>query len=114
VLVADRTNSRVQIFDQEGKFLDQWTQFSRPTAIVIDKNDTIYVPDNTSTSATHPGWPQGIRIGSAKDGKVTGFIPIPDLDQHQERGTESVVVDAKGALYVVDFDLGRVNKFVKK
>lgn len=114
LFVADRGNNRIEIFDREGKFLDQWTQFSRPTAIVIDKNDTIYVPDNQSTGATHAGWAQGIYIGNAKDGKVTGFIPIPDPALHQERGTESVAVDAKGVLYVVDFDLGRINKFVKK
>jgi DNA-binding beta-propeller fold protein YncE len=114
LFVADRGNNRIEIFDREGNFLDQWAQFSRPTAVVIDKNDTIYVPDNQSTATTHPGWPQGIYIGNAKDGKVTGFIPIPDLDRHEERGTENVVVDAQGTLYVVDFDLGRINKFVKK
>jgi DNA-binding beta-propeller fold protein YncE len=28
--VADRSNNRIQIFDQEGKYLDQWTHFGTP------------------------------------------------------------------------------------
>src|SRR5438477_273239 len=29
VLVADRENDRIQLFDPEGKYLDQWTQVQR-------------------------------------------------------------------------------------
>ena len=29
MFVADRSNNRIQIFDQEGNFLAQWTQFGR-------------------------------------------------------------------------------------
>ena len=42
LFVADRNNNRIQIFDQEGKFLDEWKQFSRPSGLFIDKNDVIY------------------------------------------------------------------------
>jgi len=28
--VADRSNSRIDIFDQHGKFLTPWKQFGRP------------------------------------------------------------------------------------
>ena len=30
VYVSDRTNSRIQIFDENGKFLDMWTNIRRP------------------------------------------------------------------------------------
>ena len=46
LFVGDRNNNRIQIFDQDGKFIDQWTQFSRPSGIFIDKNDVIYVADS--------------------------------------------------------------------
>ena len=75
MFVADRGNSRIQIFDQDGKFLAEWKQFGRPSGVFIDKNDVIYVADSQSTEKTNPGFKQGIRIGSAKDGKVTAFIP---------------------------------------
>ena len=35
----------------------------------------IYVADSQSSDKLNPGFKQGIRIGSAKDGKVTAFIP---------------------------------------
>ena len=37
LFVADRGNNRIQIFDQDGKFIDQWKQFSRPSGIFIDQ-----------------------------------------------------------------------------
>jgi hypothetical protein len=114
VLVADRGNNRIQIFDQNGKFLGQWTQFSRPSGIFIDKNDVIYVPDNTSTSTTRPDWPRGIRIGSARDGKVTGFIPDPDQDpKNQGLGAENAVAAADGTIYAVEVNRRMVKVFAK-
>src|SRR4029077_18982263 len=75
LFVADRGNSRIQIFDQNGKFLQEWRQFGRPSGIFINKKDVIYVSDSTSTDQPNPGFQQGIRIGSVKDAKVTAFIP---------------------------------------
>ena len=58
LFVGDRQNNRIQIFDQDGKFLDQWAQFSRPSGIFIDRNDNIYVADSESESVSknHDGW----------------------------------------------------------
>ena len=50
IFVADRTNNRIQIFDQDGRFLDQWKQFGRPSGVFIDGNDNIYVADSQSNS----------------------------------------------------------------
>jgi DNA-binding beta-propeller fold protein YncE len=76
--VGDRSNSRIQIFDQSGNFIAEWKQFGRPSSIYIDKNDTIYVADSQSDDKTNPGFNQGIRIGSVRDGKVLAFIPLTD------------------------------------
>jgi DNA-binding beta-propeller fold protein YncE len=58
LFLADRGNNRVQIFDQEGNYVDQWFQFSRPSGVFIDKNDIIYVADSESESVAkdHDGW----------------------------------------------------------
>ena len=95
LFVGDRGNSRVQIFDQDGNFLEEWTQFGRPSGIYIDKNDILYVADSSSDDERTTGWKEGIRIGSVKDGKVTTFIDDPDPDGSQE----GVVVDAHGIIY---------------
>ena len=46
LFVGDRQNNRIQIFDQDGNFIDQLFQFSRPSGVFIDKSDTIYVADS--------------------------------------------------------------------
>ena len=35
VIVCDRGNARLQVFDQDGKLLDVWTGWGRPTGIFI-------------------------------------------------------------------------------
>jgi sugar lactone lactonase YvrE len=79
LFVGDRGNNRIQIFDQDGKYIDQWPQFSRPSGVFIDRNDVIYVADSESESVSknHDGWKRGIRVGKASDGSVTAFIPDP-------------------------------------
>ena len=48
LFVGDRANNRIQIFDQDGKFLAEWKQFGRPSGIFIDSHDVIYVADSES------------------------------------------------------------------
>jgi DNA-binding beta-propeller fold protein YncE len=43
VYVADRENSRIQVFTPEGKFLAEWTDFVRPMQIFIDRRDRVFV-----------------------------------------------------------------------
>ena len=110
LFVADRSNSRIQIFDQDGKFLAEWRQFGRPSGIFIDKNDIIYVADSTSSDKTNPGYTQGIRIGSVKDGKVTAFIP----ETKELNALEGVAADDTGNVYGGYTNTLNFRRFVKK
>jgi len=114
LFVADRGNSRIQIFDQDGKF-DQWKQFGRPSGVSIDKNDTIYVVDSQSNAMLNPGYKRGLRVGSAKDGKVAAFVPFvePDPDKNNNAGMEGVSADARGNIYVGETSTQMLKKFVK-
>jgi streptogramin lyase len=47
--VVDRNNVRVQVFDQSGKFLDEWRNILTPWAIWITPNDEIYVCGSSPT-----------------------------------------------------------------
>jgi len=87
LFVADRSNNRIQIFDKDMKFVDEWRHFGRPSGIAIMKNDTIIVADSESGKTIggpdgrvvrNPGWKNGIRIGSAKDGSLQYFIEGTD------------------------------------
>jgi DNA-binding beta-propeller fold protein YncE len=110
LFVADRANSRIQIFDQDGKFLAEWRQFGRPSGIAIDRNDVIYVADSQSDEKTNPGFKQGIRIGSAKDGKVTAYIP-----ETKDFGSEEATAyDDAGNVYAGYTGAMNLKRFVKK
>jgi DNA-binding beta-propeller fold protein YncE len=109
LFVADRSNSRIQIFDQDGKFLAEWRQFGRPSGVFIDKKDIIYVADSTSGDKTNPGFKQGIRIGSVKDGKVTAFIPW-----NEGNTLEGVAADDAGNVYGGFTNTLNFRRFVKK
>ncbi len=117
---GDRGNSRIQIFSQDGKLLDTWTQFSRPSGLYVDHNDVLYVTDSESRNAEgyghHPGWTRGIRIGSAKDGVVTAFIPDPAVDPEHESttGAEGIAADGHGAVYGAEVGPKDVVKYEKK
>jgi len=45
VLVADRENNRVQVFDRAGTFLVEWGDFYHPMQIWIDDRDLVFVTD---------------------------------------------------------------------
>ena len=110
LFVADRANNRIQIFDQDGKFLADWKQFGRPSGVFIDKNDIIYVADSQSSDKTNPGFKQGIRIGSAKDGKVTAFIQ----ETVDVGALEGVAADDSGNVYGGYTNKMNFRRFVKK
>jgi hypothetical protein len=120
LFVADRGNVRLQIFDQDGKFLEQTLAFSRLSGIYIDKNDMLYGADSESSPTSHPGnWKRGVRIGSAKDLKVQFLIPDADNPDPAKTtaGTsaaEGVVADAKGNIYGAEVGPKGVKKYVKK
>ena len=95
-IIADRIG--IQILGQDGSFIAEWKQFSRPSGVYL-RDGLIYVADSESNGvAPHPGWLRGIRIGSLSDGKVLYRIPDP-LEMKRTSAAEGVAVDAKGNVY---------------
>jgi DNA-binding beta-propeller fold protein YncE len=89
LFVADRSNNRVQVFDRNMQFVDEWRHFGRPSGIAILKDDTLIVADSESSQfiggppqapegggnmVRNPGWGNGIRIGSARDGSLRYYV----------------------------------------
>ena len=52
--------------------------------------------DSLSAPEVHPGWIRGIRIGSARDGRVTAFISDPTPSATPISAAEGVAADAAG------------------
>ena len=96
LFVADRSNNRIQIFDQDGQYLDAWTQFGSPSGIYITDDDMIYVADSG----------KGITVGSAKDGSVTTLI--------EGTAAEGVTADAAGNVYAAEPNGEILKKFAQQ
>jgi len=114
LFVGDLRNFRVQIFDQEGQFLAEWKQFGMPGGLYIDGRDTLYVADSLSGPDVHPGWVRGIRIGSARDGRVTAFIPDPTPTAMPITAAEGVAADAAGNVYGAVVPSRMIQRHVRK
>jgi sugar lactone lactonase YvrE len=114
--IGDRSNNRIVIVDQDFNHLASWYQFSRPSGIYIDANDVMYVADAESGTVApdRKAWTRGIRIGSAKDGKVTAFIPDPDTTQRSTSSAEGVAVDRNGIVYGAEVGQRALKRYVRK
>ena len=101
VFVGDRSNSRIQIFDQQGNHITTWTQFGRPSGIAFGPDGRIFVADSESDDVQNPGWEMGIRIGEIETGWVQEFIRFPWADPRDTsgNGAEFVAVDRDGNMY---------------
>ena len=99
LFVADRVNGRIQIFDQDGKWLTEYRGFNHPSGLYIDKNDTLYASDYNSEGQ------KGIYIGSAKTGKLKTFVP-------DDQAGEGVALGPDGTLYSAT--PGGITRFLPK
>lgn len=91
VWVADRENGRIQIFDNQGKFLEEWKDLNRPTAVCIDDEGTVYVSELTQrVSIFTADGNLAARWGSQGEPKETALFIAP----------HTVAVDSRGDLYV--------------
>ena len=105
LFVADRGNHRIQIFSQDGELLDIYQRYSRISGLFITADDTLYAIDSESQETNHYGWLNGVRIGSANEDRVTGFIPphIPtDGRVLQGLAGEGIAVDEDGNVFVAE------------
>ena len=98
-----------RVFDQDGKFLDEWKQFGRVSGLFITPDDTLYAIDSESSPERHPNWKTGVRIGTTREDKVLQFIPphaLPTGASHGAAG-EGVAVDRDGNVYAAEGPLSR-------
>ena len=101
LIVGDRGNNRLQIFELDGTYIGELRQFGRPSGIYIADDDTIYVADSESLFANsqNPGWITGVRVGSLRTGIVDYLIHGKVMAYPNGSNPEGVAVDAAGNVY---------------
>ena len=95
IYVCDRENHRVQVFSEDGKFLEQWTDFKSPMGIHIDSNQIVYITDQVPRLSI-----------MTLDGELLA------RGRTFENG-HNVYTDSRGDLYAVDTANQRLQKFAK-
>jgi sugar lactone lactonase YvrE len=101
IFVADRSNQRIQIFDQEGTLLDTWKQFGGVSGLVITPDDKLYAANASDNSPV-----RGVVIGDAKTGKVLKVVT--------EEFPDCIAVTPNGMLYVGEADAHRTKQPLKR
>jgi DNA-binding beta-propeller fold protein YncE len=100
--VADRENNRIQVFDQDGKFIRQFDGFA-PYGLFITPDDQLYVADGRANRVLHMT-PEGKTLETwGQRGVESGNFRMP----------HGITVARDGAVYVSEIDGKRVQKFVK-
>jgi DNA-binding beta-propeller fold protein YncE len=101
VLVADRENDRVQVFDQDGELMEVWpTELIGPAFFYVDDDDVVYIPEHNGGRISILTL-DGERLARWGDGPV-------------HRSCHGIWVDSHGDLYVVQpGEWGRVRRVVK-
>ena len=102
VYVGDRENDRVQVFDQNGKFIRQFGGFA-PFGLFITPKDELFAADGRAHQV-HRVTLEGKVIETwGKRGPEAGNFFLP----------HGITVAADGAVYVTEVDGKRVQKFVR-
>ena len=103
VWVVDRENRRIQIFDAQGNFLTQWTNLGRPTDVIIDDDDIVYVSELEQTVSIF-----------TMDGKLLTRWGSPGETSPDAlfNSPHALAIDSHGDIYVgeVSFTHGKLNK----
>ena len=101
--VADRGNHRLEIFDQNGNYLESRYTFSRVSGLFI-KGETLYAIDSESAPLNHPNWRNGVRIGPVAEDRVVAFVGPFEREDRNQQGVagEGVAVDADGTIFAAE------------
>ena len=94
VYVTDRDHSRVEVFDSNGKFLNEWKTNGGVSTLFMTTDQQIWVGG----------------VLTDLDGKVLGRLPFPEGGSNSGHGT---VVTASGDIYLAQLS-GRIDKYVKQ
>jgi streptogramin lyase len=92
VLVVDRENHRLQLFDDDGTWLETWTGLKQPMDVCVDGEGAIYVAEAYQRLSIYD--PEGARLAQwgepgTEAGQFASFL-------------HGVCVDSRGDLYVAD------------
>jgi quercetin dioxygenase-like cupin family protein len=104
VYVSDRGHSRIQVFDENGTFLDMWPNIRSPYHLLMSQDQHLWVADGVTQKILEYDLDGRLLYGWG----VGGGWPGAFREVHQ------ISVDQEGNLYVAEGSNGRAQKFQPK
>jgi DNA-binding beta-propeller fold protein YncE len=103
LIVGDRENDRIQIFDADGKHLATWPGFA-PYGLALDGEGRLFVADGRANEVLQLNAAGKIVARFGREGTGPGEFSLPHM----------LSFDAEGNLFVTEITGKRVQKFVRK
>ncbi len=104
VYISDRANSRVQVFDENGKFIEAWPNVRRPYSFLLTEDQHLWVADGTTQKFTKFDTSGKLLYSWGTFGAMPGGF----------WGVHQFHTDSEGNLYTADVHVGRPQKFRPK
>jgi hypothetical protein len=111
IYVADRSNDRIQVFEEDGTFVAEWPNIASPACVHVDESDAVWVCGRTTNrllkydTEGHLQYYFGAysMTSGGFDGGNGGFARPHGMD-----------VDREGNVYVANFDGDVITKYTPR
>jgi peptidylamidoglycolate lyase len=104
IYVADRGNNRIQVFREDGTFLDQWTNIHNPSHFWITKDGYLWLVSGDGNRLAKFDLSGKLITYWGMHGRFAGGFDDP----------HTIDVDSLGNLYVAEVFNNRIEKFVPR
>lgn len=101
LLVGDRENNRIQVFDSEGKLLDVWSGFA-PYGLALDDKENVFVADGRANEVLQLDNAGQVARRFGRRGTSTGEFDLPHM----------LTFDSAGNLLVTEINGRRLQKLI--
>jgi hypothetical protein len=108
IYVSDRDNDRIQIFTEQGDFIEEWPDIKGPTGIYIDEAERVWVMSTTLNQISQYNLQGELQYDfgaycCTRGGFLGGFSRPHQMN-----------IDDQGNLYVANYDGGFITKYTPK
>jgi sugar lactone lactonase YvrE len=115
IIVADRDNSRIQVFTPNGEFIEEWPNIRRPNALHVDAEGDIWVVDGRAGMGRLLKYnEQGVLQDYWGTGGPACSTPSSTCAPGAMSNPHGISVDGEGNLYIPDYNNNRTLKFVPR
>ena len=108
IYVGDRSNNRIQVFTEEGEFIEEWPDVTDPVGVFIDEDESVWVISARLNRLLKYNTQGELQYYVGTFGGTRGGFAGGLSRPHQMDG------DQDGNLYIASWDGGWMDKFVPR